>query len=53
MLDSPFSKPKSLLTLPGLSEEIKAMMGRPVALLTEAALTPHIGEKTVRDPGVI
>jgi predicted nucleotidyltransferase len=48
-----FSKPKSLLTIIGLEEEIEAIIGRPVDLLTEEALSPYIREDIVQDLVVI
>ena len=48
-----FSKPKSLLTIIGLEEEMEAIIGRPVDLLTEAALSPYIRENIVQDLVVI
>ena len=48
-----FSRPKSLLTIIGLEEEIEAILGRPVDLLTEAALSPYIREHVVQDLVVI
>jgi predicted nucleotidyltransferase len=48
-----FSKPKSLLTLIGLEEKIEAVLGRPVDLVTEAALSPYIRESALEDLVVI
>ena len=48
-----FSKPKSLLTIIGLEEEIEAIIGRPVDLLTEAALSPYIRKEIIQDLVVI
>ena len=48
-----FSKPKSLLTIIGLEEQIEAIIGKSVDLLTEAALSPYIRESIVQDLVVI
>jgi len=48
-----FAKPKSLLTIIGLEEQLEALIGRPVDLLTEAALSPYIRENIVHDLVVI
>jgi len=48
-----FSKPKSLLTIIGLEEQLEAVIGKSVDLLTEAALSPYIREHIVQDLVVI
>ena len=48
-----FAKPKSLLTIIGLEEQIESIIGRPVDLLTEAALSPYIRENILQDLVVI
>ena len=48
-----FAKPKSLLTIIGLEEQIEAIIGKSVDLLTEAALSPYIRENIVQDLVVI
>lgn len=48
-----FSRPKSLLTIIGLEEQMEVIVGRPVDLLTEAALSPYIRENIVQDLVVI
>lgn len=48
-----FSKPKSLLAIIGLEEQIEAIVGRSVDLLTEAALSPYIRQDIIQDSVVI
>jgi predicted nucleotidyltransferase len=48
-----FSKRKSLLALVTLERRISAALGRKVDLLTEAALSPYLRDKILRDLQVI
>jgi predicted nucleotidyltransferase len=48
-----FATPKSLLTIIGLEEQIEAAVGKPVDLLTEAALSPYLRESILQDLVVI
>ena len=48
-----FAKPKSLLAIIGLEEQIEAVIGRSVDLLTEAALSPYVRDNIVQDSVVI
>lgn len=44
-----FSKPKSLLELIRVEEEFSKALGRPVDLVTEGALSPHLRERVIRE----
>ena len=48
-----FSRPKSLLTLIGLEEEIEDALGKSVDLVTEAAVSPYIRDSVLEDLVVI
>lgn len=48
-----FTRPKSLLDLVRLERELSEALGRPVDLLTEASLSPHVREGVVRDATVL
>jgi predicted nucleotidyltransferase len=48
-----FSKGKSLLTLVRLEQEISIALGRKVDLLTEAAISPYLRDRTRRELKVI
>ncbi len=48
-----FSKRKSLLALVRLERQLSAALGRKVDLLTEAALSPYLKERILRDARVI
>ncbi len=48
-----FSKPKSLLAVVRLERQMTAALGRKVDLLTEAALSPYLRDRIVRESQVI
>ncbi len=48
-----FSKPKSLLSLVALERHLSEALGRRVDLLTEAALSPYLRERILREAVVI
>ena len=48
-----FSKPKSLLALVALERQISTALGRKVDLLTEAAISPYLRERILRELQVI
>ncbi|MCR4406816.1 MAG: nucleotidyltransferase family protein [Anaerolineae bacterium] len=48
-----FSKRKSLLALVALERKLSTALGRKVDLLTEAAISPYLREKIMRDLQVI
>jgi predicted nucleotidyltransferase len=48
-----FSRDKSLLALVALERQLTAAMGRKVDVLTEAALSPYLRDRVLRDLKVI
>jgi predicted nucleotidyltransferase len=48
-----FSKRKSLLTLVALERQLALVLGRKVDLLTEAALSPYLRDRILRELDVI
>jgi predicted nucleotidyltransferase len=44
-----FARPKSLVGVIGLEQQLTAALGREVDLLTEAALSPYLRERILRD----
>jgi uncharacterized protein len=48
-----FSKRKSLLTLVALERQLERVLGRKVDLLTEAALSPYLRDRIMRELQVI
>ena len=48
-----FSRDKSLLALVALERQLAAAMGRKVDVLTEAALSPYLRDRILRDLKVI
>ncbi len=48
-----FSKRKSLLALVALERQISTALGRKVDLLTEAAISPYLRERIMRDLRII
>lgn len=48
-----FARRKSLLALVRLEQELSAALGRKVDLLTEAALSPYLRERILRELQVI
>ena len=48
-----FSRDKSLLALVALERQLTAAMGRKVDVLTEAALSPYLRDRILRDLKVI
>ena len=48
-----FSSDKSLLALVALERQLAAAMGRKVDVLTEAALSPYLRDRVLRDLRVI
>ena len=48
-----FSKRKSLLTLVRLERELTEALGRKVDLLTEAALSPYLRERILKEMRVV
>jgi predicted nucleotidyltransferase len=47
------SSPKSLLTLVGLERKLSEAIGRKVDLLTEAAISPYLKERILKELQVI
>ena len=48
-----FSKRKSLLTVVRLERELTSALGRKVDLLTEAAISPYLRERILKEMRVI
>jgi predicted nucleotidyltransferase len=48
-----FARPKSLVGMIALEQELTAALGREVDLLTEAALSPYLRERMLRDLQVL
>ena len=48
-----FAKPKSLIGMITLEQQLAAALGRKVDLLTEAALSPYLRDRILRDLRVI
>jgi predicted nucleotidyltransferase len=48
-----FSKRKSLLSLVALERQISAALGKKVDLLTEAAISPYLRDRILRDLRII
>ena len=48
-----FAKPKSLIGLIMLEQQLTAALGREVDLLTEAALSPYLRERILHDLRVV
>ncbi len=48
-----FSKPKSLLTLVTLEQQFEDALGKPVDLLTEAAISPYLRDRILRELRVL
>lgn len=48
-----FSKPKSLLTLVAIEQQLATTLGKPVDLVTEQALHPYLREHVLRDLQVL
>ena len=48
-----FSKPKSLIGLISLEQQLTVAFGREVDLLTEAALSPYLRERILHDLRVV
>jgi uncharacterized protein len=48
-----FAKPKSLIGVIALEQQLTAALGREVDLLTEAALSPYLRERMLRDLRVV
>ena len=48
-----FAKPKSLIGLIALEQQLEAALGRDVDLLTEAAVSPYLRERIFRDLQVL
>jgi predicted nucleotidyltransferase len=48
-----FSKRKSLLTMVRLERELSEALGRKVDLLTEAAISPYLRERVLKDLRVV
>ena len=48
-----FSKPKSLLTLVTLEQQIADALGKPVDLLTEAAISPYLRDRILGELQVL
>lgn len=48
-----FSRRKSLLTLVAIERQMSAAVGRKVDLLTEAAISPYLRDRILRDVHVI
>jgi predicted nucleotidyltransferase len=48
-----FTRPKSLLALVGIEQELEEALGRNVDLLTPAALSPYIRDQVLRDARVL
>lgn len=48
-----FAKPKSLLTLVQLEQQMTDALGKPVDLLTEGALSPYLRDRILGDLRVV
>jgi len=48
-----FSKPKSLLSAVALERRLSDAIGRPVDLVTEAALSPYLRDRILQDVEVL
>ena len=48
-----FTRPKSLLTLVGIEQELEEALGRKVDLVTPAALSPYIRDQVLREARVL
>jgi predicted nucleotidyltransferase len=48
-----FAKPKSLVGVIALEQQLTAALGREVDLLTEAGLSPYLRERILRDLRVV
>lgn len=48
-----FRRPKSLIAIVRLERELTAILGRKVDLLTEAALSPYLRPRIIRDLRVL
>lgn len=48
-----FAKPKSLIGVIALEQQLAAALGREVDLLTEAGLSPYLRERMLRDLKVV
>ena len=48
-----FSKPKSLVGVISLEQQLTALLGREVDLLTESALSPYLRERILHDLRVV
>ncbi len=48
-----FTRPKGLLALVGLEQELEAALGRKVDLLTPAALSPYLRDQVLAEARVI
>jgi uncharacterized protein len=48
-----FTKPKSLIGVIALEQQLAAALGREVDLLTEAALSPYLRERILQDLRVV
>jgi predicted nucleotidyltransferase len=48
-----FSEPTGLLSLVRLERELSELLGRPVDLVTEEAISPHLRERIHREERVI
>lgn len=48
-----FTRPKGLLALVGLEQELEAALGRKVDLLTPAALSPYLRDRVLAEARVI
>ncbi len=48
-----FSKPKSLLSVVRLERELSEALGRKVDLLTEAAISPYMRERVMKELRVV
>src|SRR5437763_15927748 len=48
-----FGKPRSLIGVIALQQQLKAALGRDVDLLTEAALSPYLRERMLQDLQVL
>jgi predicted nucleotidyltransferase len=48
-----FTRPKSLITLVSIEQELEDALGRKVDLLTPAALSPYIRDRVLREARVL
>lgn len=48
-----FSRPKSLLSLVALERQMASALGKKVDLLTEAAISPYLRDRILRDLRII